>query len=146
MDASDTLVGLIDAATIAVCQQLISNMLEKPKASSQIQKELSHITSKYSLALMSGVDGEIASKQLREDYAELRSKYLDAEELRQLTLDHYQSLACDLPSGKVDQKCLDRFSSKAEGLKKGSELVADYLKELACTHPSGEVDQDCMSK
>lgn len=77
MDGSEELVQLLDKATIAVCQSLINNMIEKPKAMSQLQKELSHITSKYSLAVMSGVDSETASKQLSEDYAELRNKYLE---------------------------------------------------------------------
>ncbi|HFQ4951168.1 TPA: hypothetical protein ACGUO9_004209 [Vibrio vulnificus] len=122
MDGSEELVQLLDKATIAVCQSLISNMVEKPKAMSQLQKELSHITSKYSLAVMSGVDSETASKQLNDDYSELRSKYLgqneNSEKWTQLKLDYYQSMACgDLSSSKADQKCLDLHNHKLGEMK-----------------------------
>ncbi|EKA5635946.1 hypothetical protein OKZ62_001850 [Vibrio navarrensis] len=151
LDGSEEFVRLLDKATIAVCQSLISSMLEKPQAMTEFEKQLKVVTSKYALDLMSGMaDSVTASKQLNDDYAELRNKYLgqneNAEKWNELKTHYKQSLACGLASGEVDQQCLDKFNNKDDGLKKGYEIIADYLKEQACTLPSGEVDQDCMSK
>ncbi|EMI7322214.1 hypothetical protein V6957_003776 [Vibrio parahaemolyticus] len=77
MDGSEELVQLLDKATIAVCQSLISSMIEKPQAMTELEKQLKAITSKHAQAIADGIDHETASKQLSEDYAELRNKYLE---------------------------------------------------------------------
>ncbi|ELP5729291.1 hypothetical protein QTV44_002557 [Vibrio vulnificus] len=79
LDSSEESVRRLDKATIAVCQSLLSEMVGEPKAVSELQKELSNITSKYSLSVMSGMDNETASKQLSADYNELRNKYLNQD-------------------------------------------------------------------
>ncbi|HIF5791468.1 TPA: hypothetical protein ACX3EG_003888 [Vibrio parahaemolyticus] len=77
LDGSEEFVRLLDKATIAVCQSLISSMIEKPQAMTELEKQLKAITSKHAQAIADGVDHETASKQLSEDYAELRNKYLE---------------------------------------------------------------------
>lgn len=112
VDDSDEITTQLDKATTAVCQSLISNMIEKPKAMSQLQKEISHIIFKYSFAATSGVDSETASKQLDEDFAELTNKYLNlnerAEEWRKFKSHYEKSLACGLASGEVEQDCMSK--------------------------------------
>ena len=76
MDGSDEMTAQLDKATIAVCQSLLSEMVGEPKEVTELQKELSNITSKYSLSVISGMDNETASKQLSADSNELRNKYL----------------------------------------------------------------------
>lgn len=79
MDGSEKLAALLDQATIAVCKSLISSMLEKPQALTELEKSLKDISSKYAQAIADGVDNETASKQLSADYAELRNKHLNQE-------------------------------------------------------------------
>jgi hypothetical protein len=79
LDGSEEAVRLLDKATIAVCQSLISSMIEKPQAMSELEKQLNAITSKHAQAIADGVDYETASKQLSADYAEIRNKFLNQD-------------------------------------------------------------------
>lgn len=79
LDGSEEFVRLLDKATIAVCQSLISSMIEKPQAMTELEKQLKEITSKYAQAIADGVVHDIASKQLSADYAEIRNKFINQD-------------------------------------------------------------------
>ncbi|HGF7154930.1 TPA: hypothetical protein AB5C39_003072 [Vibrio mimicus] len=79
LDGSEEFVRLLDKATIAVCQSLISSMIEKPQAMTELEKQLKAITSKHAQAIADGADHETALKQFSADYAEIRNKFLNQD-------------------------------------------------------------------
>ncbi|OEE38319.1 hypothetical protein A1QO_02770 [Vibrio genomosp. F10 str. ZF-129] len=79
MDGTEKLSALLDQATTAVCQSLISSMVESPKDSTEFEESLKAMTSKHAQAMADGVDSKVASKQLNADFTEIRNELLNKE-------------------------------------------------------------------